>query len=1030
MSEKILRALMQLFAIIARVDEVVDLEEVEVITSSRGRKVVKNFLGQELNASLVEEYLKIFDEYLNTHHGIKRRKNGVKKRTSVNSVKILRICSEINQELTQKQKIIVLVRIIEFIQSNDNVESQEIEFVNTVGESFNVSKEEYDLLFDFIDLNSNNIQDHPNILYITPESNSDLNKAKQVERKDVEGIIAFIKVDSVNLYFLKYVGDSQIFLNGQIISRSRQQVFNPGSSIRTEKSNPIYYSDIITRFLDDGNQEHLLFECEHVEYRFPNNKIGLHDVNFSENNGALVGIMGGSGAGKSTLLNVLNGNLSPYSGSVKINGIDIHKEKSEIEGIIGFISQDDLLIEELTVFENLYFNAQLCFSTLNKQQITKKVIALLKSIGLYEVQSLKVGSPLEKTISGGQRKRLNIALELIREPSVLFVDEPTSGLSSRDSENIMDLLKELALKGKLIFVVIHQPSSDIFKMFDRLMILDQGGYPIFYGDSVDSIVYFKTEIEHANSDERECPTCGNVNPEQIFNIIEAKVVDEFGNLTAKRKITPEEWNSRYIQARIEHETDRVIGKPNVFNKIPNKLKQFSVYFKRDILSKLTNQQYVLLNTIEAPVLALILGFFVKYFGSTNSNSTYTFENSENLPQFLFIAVVVALFLGLTVAAEEIIKDQKILKRESFLNLSRASYIFSKISIMFIISAFQTAMFVLIGNYILEIKGMWLEYWLILFSTSCFANILGLNISSTFNSAKVIYILIPIMIIPQLLFSGVIVQFDKLHPTISKENSVPWIGNIMASRWAYEGLAVVQYKKNKYEAPFYTIDQKKSEASWKRDYWLPELRNQQSVLINNYHEKPNSDKVEKAKKVLINEIQKEEKLYDPSLDFTCSGCVDALKNDEWNEEISKNMTDYFKILKNIYMSEVNEAMEGRTKRINQIGVEKYQHLRTNYFNESLSDLATNRNNLDKVIYVNNQIIQKADPIYKVPRGDSFFETHFYAPGKNLFGIYIPTFYANILVIWMMSVLLIITLYFDLFRKLFAGASVIFQKIKRF
>ncbi len=120
------------------------------------------------------------------------------------------------------------------------------------------------------------------------------------------------------------------------------------------------------------------------------------------------------------------------------------------------------------------------------------MVDLLNSIGLYEAKDLKVGSPLEKTISGGQRKRLNIALELIREPSVLFVDEPTSGLSSRDSENIMDLLKELALKGKVIFVVIHQPSSDIFKMFDKLLILDLGGRPIYYGNPVDGVLYFKS----------------------------------------------------------------------------------------------------------------------------------------------------------------------------------------------------------------------------------------------------------------------------------------------------------------------------------------------------------------------------------------------------------------------------------------------------------------------------------------------------------------------------------------------------------
>lgn len=196
----------------------------------------------------------------------------------------------------------------------------------------------------------------------------------------------------------------------------------------------------------------------------------------SEESGKLIGIMGGSGAGKSTLLNVLNGIEIPSGGSVTINGKNIHTQREDIQGVIGHVSQDDLLIEELSVYENLFYNAKLCFGNLSDEEISKKCHQLLASIGLAKTK-LKVGSPLEKTISGGQRKRLNISLELIREPSVLFVDEPTSGLSSRDSENIMDLLKELALKGKLIFVVIHQPSSEIYKMFDKLMILGCGRIP-------------------------------------------------------------------------------------------------------------------------------------------------------------------------------------------------------------------------------------------------------------------------------------------------------------------------------------------------------------------------------------------------------------------------------------------------------------------------------------------------------------------------------------------------------------------------
>ena len=250
----------------------------------------------------------------------------------------------------------------------------------------------------------------------------------------------------------------------------------------------------------------------------------------------------------------------------------------------------------------------MCFDNLNDAQITKRVLDVLLSIGLLEAKDLKVGSPMEKTISGGQRKRLNIALELIREPAVLFVDEPTSGLSSRDSENIMDLLKELALKGKLVFVVIHQPSSDIFKMFDNLLILDTGGYPIYNGNPVDAVIYFKELVNHVNSNESECVSCGNVNSEQIFNIIESRVVDEYGNPTLNRKISPQEWYQYYLD-KIEKSTStfkRLTDVPNITFSIPNKLKQFKVFITRDVLSKLTNKQYMLINFLEAPVLALSL----------------------------------------------------------------------------------------------------------------------------------------------------------------------------------------------------------------------------------------------------------------------------------------------------------------------------------------------------------------------------------------------------------------------------------------
>ena len=285
----------------------------------------------------------------------------------------------------------------------------------------------------------------------------------------------------------------------------------------------------------------------------------------------------------------------------------------------------------------------------------------------------------------------------------------------------MDLLKDLSLKGKLIFVVIHQPSSDIFKMFDRLIILDVGGYQIYYGNPVDAESYFKDITNLIDRDLGTCPVCGNIRPEEIFNIIETKVVNEYGRLTDKRKVSPEQWEEHFKYRSMLPVVANIKERPAGRLLIPGKLKQFFIFTARDVLSKWSDLQYVLINSLEAPLLAIILAFIVKEFPT---GEAYSFGKNVNIPAFYFMSVIVALFMGLTVSAEELIKDRKILKREKFLHLSRGSYLFSKITILFGISAVQTFTFALIGCLILEIRGMFLAYWLVLFSTSCFANVSG------------------------------------------------------------------------------------------------------------------------------------------------------------------------------------------------------------------------------------------------------------------------------------------------------------------
>ncbi|HKL38246.1 MAG TPA: ATP-binding cassette domain-containing protein, partial [Bacteroidales bacterium] len=832
--EPILKALMQLFAIIA------------YPTTSGGdrRKIVEYFLRRQINQQAAQEYLRIFDHYFAIHHEKLKEKSKRKKRTSSSSVRVLKICTEINEELTQKQKNVVLVRLLEFVKSGGEVTEQQMAFITTVADTFHIPGEEFALIRSFVLKPFRELPDSKSILIIDNKQNLTHSSIRHMHSSNLDGELRVIELDSAAMYFIRYIGGSEIYLNGQLLEQDKVYVLNVGASIRSSKIQPIYYGDIITRFNIDRIESRITFEARNIEFHFKTGDVGLRPMSFYGESAKLIGIMGASGAGKSTLLNVLNGSYQPTGGEVFINGINIHRQEEKVEGLIGYVSQDDLLIEELTVFQNLYFNARLCFANYSKQKLVQVVNDTLEDLGLYDIKDMTVGTPLDKKISGGQRKRLNIALELIREPAVLFLDEPTSGLSSRDSENILDLMKELTLKGKVVFAVIHQPSSDIFKMFDKLLILDQGGYLIYDGEPIESLIYFKSSIQHANWNESECPVCGNVNPEQIFNIVETKVLDEYGNFTNERKISPAEWQEKFDHSQVKQKHNHPgPGEqlPNIHFKIPHKLRQLSIFLQRDVLSKLANSQYLFINLVEAPLLAFILSYIVKYYDISNPYG-YTLASNSNLPVYIFISVIVAMFIGLTVSSEEIIKDRKILKREAFLNLSWNSYLFSKIGVQFVISAIQAWLFVLIGNSIMEIQGMYLEYWLILFSAWCFSNMLGLLISDSFNTVITIYILIPFLIIPQLILSGVIVKYEKLNPSISNPKTIPFYGEVIAARWAYEALAVYQFKNNDYEKPLYPYDKAMSKADFKKNYWITTLQNKVSYCKRNLEEESKAQQV--------------------------------------------------------------------------------------------------------------------------------------------------------------------------------------------
>lgn len=1018
MSESILKALMQLFAIIA------NTETLEEGVSSTSRNIVESYLKQQLNKELLEEYLKIYDEFIAKHH----KKKGEKKLSS-NSVKVLKICEQINDELRQDQKMLVLLQLIEYVSYGETITDKEMQFAQTVAETFNISNEEYLNTKEFCFDNISEVPEKDKVLIIDSHTESWSPDIKHICNENISGRIVILYIKSTNMYAFRYNGKSELFLNGRNVKPNWGYILPGGASIRGPKINTVYYSDIAGKFLQDKTKSKIVFEAKDIEFKFKNSENGIQKFNFVAEGGHLIGVMGGSGAGKSTLLNVFNGNMMPQKGEIQINGYNIYTQKEEVKGVIGFVPQDDLLIEELSVYQNLYYNAKLCFDNFSEEEMDVSVSQVLQDLDLYEIRHLKVGGPLNKFISGGQRKRLNIALELIREPSVMFVDEPTSGLSSMDSEMVMDLLKEQSLKGKLLIINIHQPSSDIYKMFDKILIMDKGGHPIYFGNPIDAVTYFKKMTNHVNADEGECVTCGNVNPEQVLQIVEAKVVDEYGKLTRSRKVSSKEWYNLYlenIESKVKHEpvTDPI---PENKFKIPGIIKQFKIYATRDILSKLTNRQYVLLTFLEAPVLALILGYFTKYI----AGETYIFSENENLPAYVFMAVVVSLFLGMTISAEEIIKDKKIQQREQFLNLSRTGYLYSKILTMFAISAIQTFTFVLIGNLILGLSSMNVNYWLVLFSASCFANMLGLNISAALNSVVTIYILIPFILVPQLLLSGVIVKFDKLHKNFSSHSYVPFTGDLMTSRWAYEAIMVTQFKDNKYQKHFFKIEKEISYNSYRSNYLVPELQSKVDRCEQDIAEKTKQHEVEQSLLVLSNEIIKLLKT-ECDADFKH---LDKLNIKSYNADVAEKTRSYLDKVKKFFAAQLSEKETEKDAIYNNLvkqygSKEALEEFKKEYYNENVSNIAMNAQEIKKTFEEDNQIVQIMNPIYKDP-DSKIGRAHMYAPVKRIFGFKIDTFWFNIIFIWLTTIFFFVVLVFDLLTKLgdYVGSIKLFKVVKK-
>src|SRR5262245_8101171 len=543
--------------------------------------------------------------------------------------------------------------------------------------------------------------------------------------------------------------------------------------------------DFSERIIEEERNIIRSLEVVDVNHRFSNSDIALEGISFSLSRGELVCVMGASGSGKSTLMRVLGGQLQPTRGQVLLNSQPLYNNLDTLKRYVSYIPQDDAFDEHLTIGENLQFAAAIRSPHLSRRDRTRRLEGKLIELGLSERRDSIVGSPVKKTLSGGERKRLNIGLDMIGSADVYLFDEPTSGLSSKDSEHVIEIIRGMA-HNKIVIVTIHQPSSKIFQMFHKAILLDKGGRLVFFGTPNDMLRYF-AEAEHQHqfgADLGACPSCGTTRPEFIFDVLETPLRDlsgdiiyeenNRGQLVPSRRYAPEFWRDKYEAFRLIQDVKQVTlrkepAAPSPTTASTQKKKrlpfrwrdewtQLRTLLKRAFISKLRNRGNLVITTGVAPVLALLIATLLRY----SDSGRYDFASAYHIPTFLFLTLIVAMFLGLTNSADDIIRDRAVLQRERNLNVRLSYYVFAKTISLGVFALVQCILFVLIGNYLLEIRGMFWPYLAIVFMTAMGGVSLGLVISSLVADPKTAANIVPLVLIPQIIMGGAMIKYEDMN----------------------------------------------------------------------------------------------------------------------------------------------------------------------------------------------------------------------------------------------------------------------------
>lgn len=463
--------------------------------------------------------------------------------------------------------------------------------------------------------------------------------------------------------------------------------------------------------------------------------ITSNHVNLNIRPGELIAIIGGSGAGKSTILNCMCGYLKPTQGEVFINGVNLYQNFDSLKKLVGYVPQSDIVYDNLTLHDMLLYTAKLRLP--NDTTSAERETAIARAIDTVELSEKR--DSFIKSLSGGQRKRASIAVELLSDPNLLFLDEPASGLDPGTERNLMQSLRKMADGGKTVILVTH--STLQLKMCDKIVFMGKGGNLCFYGSYDEALAFFGV----------------------------SDVVDVYNMITEQSK----QWSTKFEKSRVAPGKVRQMSAVSGKSK-KSRIKQLSVLSVRYLKLVVNDRQRLLLLLVQAPLLAVLISLVA------DGNQ---FEQYEMTKSLLFALSCSAFWVGMLNAIQEICKERTIMKREYMTGLSLSAYVFSKIIVLGILCLIQSALITSVFSVMLGLpeEGVlmhpFLELLITTFITAVSSTAMGLFVSSLFTNADRAMTVAPILLMPQILFSGLIFKLSEETEIIS------WVA---VCRWSMEG----------------------------------------------------------------------------------------------------------------------------------------------------------------------------------------------------------------------------------------------------